>query len=495
VNALTPQQESIFKVHADEYIDFFVNNRKYRPDLLTLDDVKDDIAFLYEFAGTASPPKYIFFADSDLQEKLMFNFIVNNGLNILIECMNKSEESIKEANKQPVKPTYFSTVLDKEPTITTISVETWLSVISSLVSQIRTNYPDTKEKIRSNTSLPQPNLEKNIQNDVNKELQSFKPMFDPPFWTLTWDKITDPIDNAIKRNITRVVNNDVNHTILSNREIVKLSKSDLKSLLSKEEEEDYASILTFTRFIRSFNTKYNLLYIPNSIGASSFDMSYYSFLLKTGLLNSPIFERYYNFIRKGVWSVQMYADWCIVTQMPSHISRDSQGRLHSLDGPPVEWRSRGKRTEEESYYIHGIKFDKELWEKTVSNSITIKEILKIQNMEQRQTVFSVISPQKFIDECDGKLISTHTQEKKGAEYMSKEAFDKIHHRPINLYKIENTGTLGLISPLYILLYTDPSTDRQYYMFVNPANSTDAATAMAASLGLTREQYINITAES
>jgi hypothetical protein len=465
LNPLTPEQENIINTHADEYIDFFVNNRKYCPDLLTLDDVKDDIAFLYEFVGAESPPKFIFFADSDLQEKLMFNFIVKGGLNSLIEGRTaKTESSEKVVNKlvskQQIRSIRF---LSKSPVkeSTIIGYEVWSSVISSLDSQLRTNYPaaDTTEKIRSNKSISCPSIEKKIQNDLNAELHIKDPdkVFFLTVWGIVWDKVKIPIERTIVTNIIRMIDNNTNHLILSDEGLT--------------------------------------LYIPNTIG--QYDMASYSFFIKTGILNSPVFERYYNFIRKGIWSVQMYADWCIVTQMPSHISRDSQGMLHSLDGPPVEWRVRGKRgNKEESYYIHGIKFDKELWEKTVSNKITIKEILKIQNMEQRQTVFSVISPQKFIDECGGKLISTHTQEKKGVEYMSKEAFDKIHHRPINLYKIENTRDLGLGGrPLYILLYTDPSTDRQYYMFVNPTNTTDAATAMAASLGLTREQYINITAES
>lgn len=104
---LSPEQEKLMYEHRDGYIDYVVNNYKYRTPtkdgpkpLLQLEDIKDDIEWIYKKAGLEKP-KFIFIADSYLQEKLMINYIINGGLE---ECLKGIQKNFKNEEKKTKKP-------------------------------------------------------------------------------------------------------------------------------------------------------------------------------------------------------------------------------------------------------------------------------------------------------------------------------------------------------------------------------------------------------
>ena len=84
----------------------------------------------------------------------------------------------------------------------------------------------------------------------------------------------------------------------------------------------------------------------------------YSFLEKIGIIQNDDFLRYLGFLKKGIWSMQCFDEWCIVTEFPKKIHRDTENRLHSIDSPSVEWKNKDK-----NYFIHGISFKQDLWNK------------------------------------------------------------------------------------------------------------------------------------
>lgn len=229
-------------------------------------------------------------------------------------------------------------------------------------------------------------------------------------------------------------------------------------------------------------------------------ISFYDYFRKIGILKNDDYNRYSDFLQKGIWSMQLFKDWCIVTRMPKKIHRDRENRLHSLDGTAIEWwdSTTGGVSSDKNYFIHGVPFnDESLWEKVVTQKITMKEVMRVSNMEQRNAILAVISPEKFIKELDAKLISTHIQKKKGREYMDEESYNKLNHKEIKLYEVKNNEiSPGMNENIYILLYTDPSTNREYFSFIEPKHATSALDAMASKFGLTAKEYTNnIIAES
>ena len=224
-------------------------------------------------------------------------------------------------------------------------------------------------------------------------------------------------------------------------------------------------------------------------------MAFYSYFSRINVLKNADFDRYFAFfVNNKIWSIQFFRNWCVFTRLPKRIYRDTQNRLHNLDGSAVEWR-----TNDKNYFIHGVPFsDESLWERVVTHKISTKEIMtSINNMEQRNAILSVIPPAKLITDMNAQLIDQFTPTKKGAKYMHREHYDKLTHKPIKLYKLDGSK-LGLQGQqdVFILFYTDPSTMREYFSYVEPRNATSAVNAMSSKFGLTPEQYLNnLVAES
>src|SRR2546422_3224728 len=59
--------------------------------------------------------------------------------------------------------------------------------------------------------------------------------------------------------------------------------------------------------------------------------------------------------------------------------RDSRNRLHSLDGPAIEWID-----DVRYWFIDGIRFEPAEWEKIASGKMTSKEAILIPNLEKRR---------------------------------------------------------------------------------------------------------------
>jgi hypothetical protein len=549
LTSLTDEQKIKMVQHRDEYLDFILNNHRSNPDNLQIPDVRENINWIYEYLGF-KPPKYIFFADSYLQEKMMINFILYGGLDAMINMAStaldnkplfeKSNTVIKDITtglssahgfnnpavplvstsmsvysniwyqvKNQIKDSFIRSRApskDKKSTagVNKIDFSGLQDMVSSLWHQVQDN--NTLEKIEASKTLTVTSLSSEILRDVAKQVSQ---AITTNTWAQAWSPLRQIIRDQIHTNIKNPIENRLENQLYDNTEFdYKAIQQQLNALMDTinldkpgKNSLDLLVVIDATiKFMESFssiNTEGNLKFVEQNFGVTQdIWLSFYSFFKKIGVLNDEKFDKYYSFMKKGIWSAQFFQDWCIITQLPKRISRDPQTRLHSTDGPVLEWRNRGYKIQDRVYYIHGINFTEETWDKIVTNKITIGEILQITNMEQRQAMLSVISPKKFIQEFKGTLISTHTQEKKGREYMVDEKnYDTLQHKKIELYRVDDVSKLNLRQPLFVLLYSDPSTSREYFLFVNPRNAVDAASAMASTLGLTKEQYINITAET
>ncbi len=72
------------------------------------------------------------------------------------------------------------------------------------------------------------------------------------------------------------------------------------------------------------------------------------------------------------------SEFVMVCARPIRISRDEAGRLHSDSNKAIEYPD-GYGL----YMLHGVKFEKELWEQVASGKMSFSDILKIENTEQR----------------------------------------------------------------------------------------------------------------
>ena len=198
-------------------------------------------------------------------------------------------------------------------------------------------------------------------------------------------------------------------------------------------------------------------------------VSFYDYFERIGLdLECPEFSMFRAFIRSGVYDTIQFESCAIVVLPPSKIVVDAEGNLHATDGVAVEWPDGyGER------FLWGVGFDDDLHERVCSGAMSAKDVLAIENIEQRRAALRLLGPEKILASLESRLID------------SQEGYE--------LYEVPKiTERMA-----YALKYKCPSTEREYVSFVRPevGEQGDAIAAIASKWKLTKEQWRDIGAHS
>ncbi len=200
--------------------------------------------------------------------------------------------------------------------------------------------------------------------------------------------------------------------------------------------------------------------------------SYVSFLTDVCELelNADIAARaraYQDICSSACWSWP-HTEFCMVSDRPTKVLRDNQGRLHSLEGQAIEW-SDGWGI----YSIHGVTFNKELYERVVARNMTFTDVMKLDNIEQRMIALRLLDPDQLLTGANAELISTGTF---GAQ----------------IYRIDNEDLFDEVA--YFARYSCPSTGRVYISGIDPNVAKqydgDADWCMAWKQSLTKDEYLS-----
>ena len=211
---------------------------------------------------------------------------------------------------------------------------------------------------------------------------------------------------------------------------------------------------------------------PNFGLSTEFWMMTSSFFEKIGYLDDSLikedFTRYSNMMMRGIWHASFFKNLVILCSTPKKIKKDDQGRLHSVSESALQWRDNHN-----DYFIHGVMFEKHLWEKVTKRELKIKDMLQIKNIEQRHAAIQLYGCDTMIDELDAELMS---RSKRGNE----------------LYLLNNSLISG--RSIKLLKYKCPSTERIYFSFV-PDDMRFADHAMAWKFHLTPKEYESLDIET
>ena len=171
-------------------------------------------------------------------------------------------------------------------------------------------------------------------------------------------------------------------------------------------------------------------------------------------------------ISAGLGFVFDFEKVIIVIPMP-RFHKNTNRQLHSENEPAVKWLDGF-----EEYYLFGVKFEKELWEKITSKTILAIDVLKLGNIEQRYAALKILGSEKLLQELNAELIDKSSL---GNE----------------LYKID-----GVIpnKSIRLLKYVCPSTGRVYTKFV-PFGAEKADEAQAQSHKFALKEYLSLTKQS
>jgi len=166
----------------------------------------------------------------------------------------------------------------------------------------------------------------------------------------------------------------------------------------------------------------------------------------------------------------------IFCDRPIHIHRNEDNRLHcdqeSAVGFADGWGI---------YAIHGVRFEKDTWQKIVDQDFTVKDLAELPTAEHRASAISMLRADRMLEALNAKLVSTGTKYRKLGFENKQES---------ELYQVDDfMGLSG--NTEYCLKMKHPSLDQEYIEWVHPDVGVkhDADLAQATAFGWTKEQYL------
>jgi hypothetical protein len=200
---------------------------------------------------------------------------------------------------------------------------------------------------------------------------------------------------------------------------------------------------------------------------------------KLGVVKHSDYKRFKKFLKSGAFMSVQLDGLAVVCRRPQAVRRDDQHRLHSDQKAAIEWRDGYKL-----HYIHGQFFEQKLWERVVSQKMTMKEVIEIQNADQRTMAWSMLRPDRLLKGMKAELIHTGV---KGTRLYKVKGFGKtVAGRPADGDDTE-----------YCMVMDDSSTDRQFLEWVEPeiGKQGDADLCQATALQIPLEDYLNMVQEA
>jgi len=137
-------------------------------------------------------------------------------------------------------------------------------------------------------------------------------------------------------------------------------------------------------------------------------VAYVDFLInKCGLeLTTDLMERAEanRKIAESVSYIWPNSDFVMVCARPKAIHRNQQGLLHNTRGKSIEWPDGWGL-----YHLNGVSFDEALFERVTSRKMSLADVLKIEDIDQRKQAMRFVNVWDFIKEAKGEEIDTYTK--------------------------------------------------------------------------------------
>ena len=151
--------------------------------------------------------------------------------------------------------------------------------------------------------------------------------------------------------------------------------------------------------------------------------------------------------------------------VPTPVIRiDEQNRFHSTKEPAIRWKGGA-----EQYYLRGVRFDQDWWQKIVNDELDPETIFAIDNLEHRRIAYEYMDKTKMKQLKDFKVLDEQVDEKG------------------NQMKIVSFTVKGVDESLKYYNCFCPSTGREYFVGTDKDKCIEAK---AASFGLSDVGWVN-----
>ena len=185
-------------------------------------------------------------------------------------------------------------------------------------------------------------------------------------------------------------------------------------------------------------------------------VSFYDLFQRIGVDVPENFKRFRDLIAAAPFYSIQFDKVCIVSRMPTSLSRDESHRLHRENGPAIEFADGYVQ-----YYWQGVSIPKE-WI-TDKSSITSETIKTERNAEKRRALMEILGPEEFADRLGTIVIET----------VERNGETVVLHRTKEVDELAEDY-------IYWVGVTCPSTDRMYMLCVSPDAAKGGAWEAVAS---------------
>jgi hypothetical protein len=192
--------------------------------------------------------------------------------------------------------------------------------------------------------------------------------------------------------------------------------------------------------------------------------SWYDYFRKIKVVNNTKVNKYLGFLKSGAFYCMFFEKKAFIMSCPTSVKQDERKRLHSLTSPALEFKGGFKK-----YYIHGVEFTKEWWEKIVKGKLTAQEVFAIDNIEHRRVAYECMDKSKMTSLKDFKVLDEQVDEKG------------------NKMKVVSFNVQNMKEDLIFLNVICPSTKREYYLGTDQKTCKEAK---AKSFGLDEIEFVD-----
>ena len=172
-------------------------------------------------------------------------------------------------------------------------------------------------------------------------------------------------------------------------------------------------------------------------------VSFYDFFQQIGIVTDSKFTDFKNLLLSGIYDMIQLNGFCIVSNLPSKIFRNADGRLHNPNGAAIEFRDGYKL-----YFINGRAIPEDIFLSTLEGRITKQQFLTERNVEIKGAIYEILGQKKMLDLLGAKEIHTQQIVHKNGDIetvtllKTEEVFEEIDNQPFAWVRMScpSTGT-------------------------------------------------------
>jgi len=217
----------------------------------------------------------------------------------------------------------------------------------------------------------------------------------------------------------------------------------------------------------------NLDFYSNGL-LGTYSLSLLNYWNKIGLFENQEYKEYSDFLMSGIFGIKYMPNHVVIQALP-RITLDENNRLHSKLHKSVQFIN-----DTGYYFINGVMFENEqLWKNIVDKTINPKEIMDIENQEQKAIAIREIGFDKIINMLGDKAKCIDISKKKTFIDGKLQDIENELWEIRDLYRFVNIKTVKVICP---------STKKTYFLDV-PPDMKNANEAIAWTFNMNTKEYI------